>query len=36
MIECKKILESKFNTSVSSFAYPFGVYGDEDIDIIKQ
>lgn len=35
MIECKKILESKFNTSVSSFAYPFGVYGDEDIDIIK-
>ena len=35
MIECKKILESKFNTTVSSFAYPFGVYGDEDIDIIK-
>ena len=35
MIECKKILENKFNTVISSFAYPFGIYNEDDINIIK-
>jgi peptidoglycan/xylan/chitin deacetylase (PgdA/CDA1 family) len=35
MIQCKEILENKFNTQVTSFAYPFGIYSNEDINIIK-
>jgi hypothetical protein len=35
MLECKNILESQFNTKVSSFAYPFGIYNEEDVDIIQ-
>ena len=35
MIGCKDLLESTFNTKVSSFAYPFGIYDDEDLNIIK-
>ena len=35
MIECKNILETTFNTKVSSFAYPFGIYNAEDVEIIK-
>jgi len=35
MLECKNILEREFDTSVSSFAYPFGIYNDEDINIIN-
>ena len=35
ILECKNILETTFNTKVSSFAYPFGIYNDEDIDIIE-
>jgi len=35
MLECKNILESTFNTKVSSFAYPFGIYNAEDIEIIE-
>ena len=35
MLECKNILERTFNTTVSSFAYPFGIYNDEDINIIN-
>lgn len=35
MLECKNMLEKTFNTSVSSFAYPFGIYNDEDINIIN-
>ena len=35
MIECKNILETTFNTKVSSFAYPFGIYNIEDVEIIK-
>ena len=35
MIECKKILETTFNTKVYSFAYPFGIYNKEDVEIIK-
>ena len=36
ILECKNILENTFNTSVTSFAYPFGVYSDEDINIIEE
>lgn len=35
MIGCKSLLEAKFNTSISSFAYPFGIYDSEDVAIIK-
>ena len=35
MIECKNILEATFNAKVSSFAYPFGIYNAEDVEIIK-
>ena len=35
MIECKNILETTFNTKVSSFAYPFGIYGNDDVEIVK-
>ena len=35
MIECKNILETTFNTKVSSFAYPFGIYNTEDVEIIE-
>jgi len=35
MFECKKILETQFKTNISSFAYPFGIYDDEDVNIIK-
>ena len=32
---CKDVLEQKFNTKVYSFAYPFGIYEDEDIEIVS-
>ena len=32
---CKDVLEQKFNTKVHSFAYPFGIYEDEDIEIVS-
>ena len=35
MTECKNILETTFNTKVSSFAYPFGIYNAEDVKIIE-
>jgi peptidoglycan/xylan/chitin deacetylase (PgdA/CDA1 family) len=35
MISSKSFLETKFNTSISSFAYPFGIYSSADVDIIK-
>ena len=35
IIECKNILEAKFSTKVSSFAYPFGIYHAEDVKIIE-
>ena len=35
MISCKNILEDKFNTKITSFAYPFGIYSEEDVKIIK-
>ena len=35
ILECKNILETTFNTKVSSFAYPFGIYNAEDIEIIE-
>jgi peptidoglycan/xylan/chitin deacetylase (PgdA/CDA1 family) len=36
MIECKTILEERFNTKVESFAYPFGIYSNEDVQIIQK
>ena len=35
ILSCKNLLEDKFNTHVASFAYPFGVYDSEDIDILE-
>jgi len=35
MISSKSFLETKFNTNISSFAYPFGIYSSADVDIIK-
>jgi hypothetical protein len=35
MLECKEILEETFNTKIKSFAYPFGIYNQEDVSIIK-
>jgi len=35
MVECKNILETTFSTKISSFAYPFGIYNAEDVEIIK-
>ena len=35
MISCKNILEEKFDTKITSFAYPFGIYSEEDINIIR-
>ena len=34
-ISSKSFLETKFNTNISSFAYPFGIYSSADVDIIK-
>jgi peptidoglycan/xylan/chitin deacetylase (PgdA/CDA1 family) len=31
--ECKKILSETFATQVESFAYPFGHYADEDVEL---
>ena len=36
MISCKRILEDQFNTKITSFAYPFGIYSEEDVKIIKK
>jgi peptidoglycan/xylan/chitin deacetylase (PgdA/CDA1 family) len=36
MLECKKMLETQFKTKISSFAYPFGIYDNEDVNIIKK
>lgn len=36
MIDCKSILEERFNTEISSFAYPFGIYSDEDVELIRK
>jgi peptidoglycan/xylan/chitin deacetylase (PgdA/CDA1 family) len=35
MISSKSFLETKFNTNISSFAYPFDIYSSADVDIIK-
>tara|TARA_A100000164_G_C21749723_1_gene696398 strand:+ start:127 stop:921 length:795 start_codon:yes stop_codon:yes gene_type:complete len=33
---CKSKLEFKFNTKISSFAYPFGIYTKEDKNIVEE
>ncbi len=32
--DCKVQLETTFNTSVTSFAYPFGIYQDDDPELV--
>lgn len=34
--KCKTELEDTFNCSVTNFAYPFGIYSDEDILLVRQ
>jgi peptidoglycan/xylan/chitin deacetylase (PgdA/CDA1 family) len=34
--ESKTTLEEMFKTEVTSFAYPFGIFSEEDVDIVKQ
>jgi len=34
--ESKSLLENKFGVSVESFAYPFGIYGREDVDLVEE
>jgi len=36
MSDSKQQLETQFNTQVSSFAYPFGIYSDEDPIIVAE
>ena len=33
---CRRVLEETFHTSVTSFAYPFGLFGAEDVDLVQQ
>jgi peptidoglycan/xylan/chitin deacetylase (PgdA/CDA1 family) len=33
---CKVYLEQRYNTPVVSFAYPFGIYTDTDVQIVKE
>ncbi len=33
--ECKTALETRFNTPVTSFAYPFGIYQKEDPELVS-
>ena len=34
--ESKRDVEERFHTSVSSFAYPFGIFEPEDVDMVDQ
>ncbi len=34
--QCKEQLEKTFSTSVGSFAYPFGIYGQQDVVLVKE
>ena len=36
IIACRRVLEETFHTSVTSFAYPFGLFGAEDVDLVQQ
>jgi peptidoglycan/xylan/chitin deacetylase (PgdA/CDA1 family) len=33
--ECKRLLSTNFNTPISSFAYPFGHYDDDDVELCR-
>tara|TARA_R110001606_G_scaffold399310_1_gene584788 strand:+ start:116213 stop:117022 length:810 start_codon:yes stop_codon:yes gene_type:complete len=35
IMDCKIQLEQQFSTNVSSFAYPFGIYDDDDVALTK-
>jgi len=36
IVGCKEQLENDFSIQVSSFAYPFGIYGVEDTNVVKE
>ena len=36
MEESRRALEQRFAVSVSSFAYPFGLYRPEQVELVKQ
>ncbi|NCF45523.1 MAG: polysaccharide deacetylase family protein [Proteobacteria bacterium] len=33
---CRMVLEHRFNTPVTSFAYPFGIFADEDVALVRE
>ncbi len=36
LIQSKEILQNQFNTNVTSFAYPYGFYGADDIELVRK
>ncbi len=36
IIDSKKLLEEKFGVSIESFAYPYGAFSQESIDLVKK
>jgi peptidoglycan/xylan/chitin deacetylase (PgdA/CDA1 family) len=36
LIESKRLIESRFQTPVQSFAYPFGIYLPEDVELVRE
>lgn len=36
ILEGKRALEAQFQTEVASFAYPFGIYGDQDVSLAQE
>jgi len=35
LVESKRRLEASFGVPVNSFAYPFGIYGPDDVDLVR-
>ena len=35
VIDCKEELQARFGTNVETFAYPFGIYGPEDVESVE-
>jgi hypothetical protein len=33
---CRRALEETFQTSVTSFAYPFGLFSAEDVNLVRE
>ncbi len=36
VVEGRRQLQEQFGAAVNSFAYPFGIYGDEDVELVGQ